>query len=160
MKTDENKDLTTIKNNLNRQPYTTQVNLLNENTINIIIEKQDLTQSMKDIKELMDLDLDYKEREAKIKNDSIANNPVFKIDDKNEKNKRMLNYLLWIIGIIGMGLMMYANPMSAFFLGIIVMLAILTVSFNTRITTTDRRMMTNLVSKLIDFTSNKSNKRK
>jgi hypothetical protein len=42
----------------------------------------------------MELDLDYKEKSSKIKNTSIAQNPVFIVDSKNEKNKRILNYLL------------------------------------------------------------------
>ena len=97
----------------------------------------------------MELDLDYKERSSKIKNKSIAENPIFIVDSKNEKNKRILNYLLWTTSIIGIPVLMYSNPIATFFVGTTIVLAVLTVSFNTRLTTTDRRIMSNLLEKLI-----------
>jgi hypothetical protein len=43
-----------------------------------------------------------------------------------------------------------ANVVGAFFIGIAVILALLTVSFNTRVTTSDRRMLAGIVEKFID----------
>lgn len=153
----DNSEIIEIKENISKQQYNLQQNFIDQRTINLIIESEDQDKKIEDIKVLMELDLDYKERSSKIKNISIAENPVFIVDSKNEKNKRMLNYLLWITSLIGMPVLMYSNPISAFFIGVTVVLSVLTVSFNTRITTTDRRMMSGLLGKLIDNNSTSKN---
>ena len=155
---EENKiNIIELKENISRQEYNLQQNFINQNTINLIIGSDNQSKKIEDIKTLMELDLDYKEKSSKIKNTSIAQNPVFIVDSKNEKNKRMLNYLLWITSLIGIPVLMYSNPISAFFIGVTVVLSVLTVSFNTRITTTDRRMMSNLLEKIIKSKSTNNN---
>lgn len=152
-----NSEIIEIKESISKQQYNLQQNFIDQRTINLIIESEDQSKKIEDIKVLMELDLDYKEKSSKIKNDSIAENPIFIVDSKNEKNKRTLNYLLWTTSLIGMPILMYSNPISAFFIGVAVVLSILTVSFNTRITTTDRRMMSGLLGKLIDNSSTSKN---
>ena len=152
-----NSEIIEIKESISKQQYNLQQNFIDQRTINLIIESEDQSKKIEDIKVLMELDLDYKEKSSKIKNDSIAENPIFIVDSKNEKNKRTLNYLLWTTSLIGMPILMYSNPISAFFIGFAVVLSILTVSFNTRITTTDRRMMSGLLGKLIDNSSTSKN---
>lgn len=156
-----------IKESLAKQEYSLQQNFMTENTINLIIESENQDKKIEDMKSLMELDLDYKERSSKIKNISIAENPIFIVDSKNEKNKRILNYLLWATSIIGIPVLIYSNPVATFFVGTTIVLAVLTVSFNTRLTTTDRRIMSNLLEKLIknklstnrNTNSNRQNKR-
>ena len=152
-----NSEIIEIKESISKQQYNLQQNFIDQRTINLIIESEDQSKKIEYIKVLMELDLDYKEKSSKIKNDSIAENPIFIVDSKNEKNKRTLNYLLWTTSLIGMPILMYSNPISAFFIGVAVVLSILTVSFNTRITTTDRRMMSGLLGKLIDNSSTSKN---
>lgn len=158
----ENSEMIEIKESISKQQYNLQQNFIDQGTINLIIGSEDQSKKIEDIKVLMELDLDYNQRSSKIKNDSIAENPIFIVDSKNEKNKRTLNYLLWTTSLIGMPILMYSNPISAFFIGVAVVLSILTVSFNTRITTTDRRTMSGLLGKLIDnnSTSKNNNNRK
>jgi hypothetical protein len=63
-----------------------------------------------------------------------------------------------ITSLIGIPALIYSNPISAFFIGVTVVLSVLTVSFNTRITTTDRRMMSNLLEKIIKSKSTNNNR--
>ena len=150
-------ELIAVKENIAKQEYNLQQNFINQRTLNFIIESKDQSKKIEDIKVLMELDLNYKEKDSKIKNNSIAGNPVFIVDSKNEQNKRILNYMLWFTSLIGMPILMYSNPITAFFIGVVVILSILTVSFNTRITTTDKRMISTILSKLIE---NNNTKRK
>lgn len=148
------------KDSIAKQEYALQQTFIDQRTVHLIIENSDKSNKLEEIKALMDLDLNYKEQSSKIKNNSIAENPIFIVDSKNEENKRILNYLLWIIACGSIPLLMYSTPISAFFIGVVTILSVLTVSFNTRVTTSDRRMMSALLEKLIKHKSIDNNGRK
>ena len=143
-------DIEIIKNKLAKNGYTISNNFINQQTINLIIESEDQDKKIEDLKKLIELDLYYKKENSNIENTAIKENPVYIIDYKNEQNKRMLNYLLWVTGTAGIVGILNANIIGAFFIGVAIILALLTVSFNTRVTTSDRRMLATVVSKLID----------
>jgi hypothetical protein len=143
-------DIEIIKNKLAKNGYTISNNFINQQTINLIIESEDQDKKIEDLKKLIELDLYYKKENSNIENTAIKENPVYIIDYKNEQNKRMLNYLLWVTGTAGIVGILNANIIGAFFIGVSIILALLTVSFNTRVTTSDRRMLATVVSKLID----------
>ena len=143
-------DIEVIKGKLAKNGYTVSNNFINQQTINLIIESEDQDKKIEDLRKLIELDLYYKKENSTIENNAIKENPVYIIDYKNEQNKRMLNYLLWITGTAGIVGILNANIIGAFFIGIAIILALLTVSFNTRVTTSDRRMLATVVSKLID----------
>jgi hypothetical protein len=151
MENKNKKNIMQLKDSISKQEYSSQVNIVTENTINLIIEKGSIDEGIDEIKKLMDLDLNYKEKSSEIRNKSILENPIFQIDDKNEKNKRIINYLLSLTAIICIAFIVYvSNPIATFFLGTISVISVIALSFNTRATIADKRMMSGLMGKFIE----------
>jgi len=99
---------------------------------------------------LLEIDLEYKKRLSDIKNQEILENPLFIMDAKNEKHKRMLTFLLWISGVASLIGVFFGNPISCVFIGFIGILSFLSVSLNTKLTTADHRVIFGIMSKMTE----------
>lgn len=127
---------------------------IDNRTTHYIIEHSE-KDKIETLKALMDADLNYKKELAKINNETIAENPVFIEDRENEKNKRLLTKIMPLIAVISMMGMFFANPIVAIFLGIIAVMCITTIAFNTKMTSGDKRLMVGLISKIVSIIPSK-----
>ena len=90
------KDIQKAKNAIVSKEYELSDNttIIDNRTINILIENTKDSERIKAIKELLEIDLEYKKQLSEIKNKEVSENPIFQMDSKNEKHKRLLTFLL------------------------------------------------------------------
>ncbi|ETR68380.1 MAG: hypothetical protein OMM_04602 [Candidatus Magnetoglobus multicellularis str. Araruama] len=165
MNTDNNnklKDIQKAQNAIVSKEYELSDNttIIDNRTVNILIKNTKDSERIKAIKELLEIDLEYKKQLSKIKNKEVSENPIFQMDSKNEKHKRLLTFLLWISGVISIIGVFFGNPISCIFLGFISILSFLSVSLNTKLTTADRRVIFGILSKMTEVFKLTSEKEK
>ena len=122
---------------------------VDQRSLHVIIEQSN-GDKIANMKELMEADLSYKKELAKIHNDSIENNPVFRMDRDNEKTRRIMTYIMPVIILSAMFGMTVSSPIVMPFLGLIGIISVIGVVFNTKMTTGDKRMFAGLISLLAE----------